>query len=167
MADSKLYFARHIAYSEKISSHITEKGCVPITVAFTHGLDNKDYVSGIRQSLTVDGVKKAVILVENKHKEKATNDEFTLQEVGPQLGERISNTLANSEKAWIVYYDQTQGHMIGILSRSDGRYLVCDVDSNEKYSIKSLHEIEKHIESKHTSKENKIYVFGFRSEINK
>ena len=169
MADSKLYFARHIAFSERVSSHITEKGCVPITVAFTHGLDNDDYISGIRQSLTIDEVKKAVTLIENKHNEKATSDEFTLQEVDPQLEERVSKTLINSDKAWIVYYcgdhEHIKGHMIGVLRKNDEQYLVCDVDSNEKYSVKSLSEIKNQIENKHTVKENKIYLFGFNSKI--
>ena len=60
---TKFDIAKHIGMAEQTVGTINSKGCVPITVAFTHGYDSNAYRQVLKPSSTIDEVKNAITYI--------------------------------------------------------------------------------------------------------
>lgn len=158
---SKFDIAKHIGMAEQTVGNIDSKGCVPITVAFTHGFDSNAFRQGLRPSTTIDEVKNALEFITSKNDQVVVADEFLLSGENLNLDQRLSITLSDAKTAWIVYYTENRGHMIGLLKNGEDIYTMCDASKTDKYTRVSFQEVVEHIQKNHKQNDQMVYVFGF------
>ena len=92
-------------------------------------------------------------------------DEFLLSEANLNIAQRLSNILYDAKTAWIVYFTEDSGHMVGLLKIGDDKYTMCDASKPDRYTKVSFQDVAEHIQNNHKQNDQMVYIFGFVNKL--
>jgi hypothetical protein len=139
---SKLSIAKRIAEREKVVSQInwSHNDCLPTAVAFTHGLPHDYHEIGLHARAFVHQAIDASYVLAERSNESVHVNKFVVNDRQQTLGQ-ISNKLKQSDKAWIIFGNKEDSHVLGSLKLGDDEYIVVNLNSDRPYAKMTASEI--------------------------
>lgn len=169
---SKKEIFTHIGMATRIESQLgdVEHGCLPSTLAFTHGeliaqLDNK-YLHAPTIEEAIDGAR---ILADLSNQEFAHSTFDAVDE--DQLNEELREVFSKAISCWIAYMspkDKIRGlglddpHIIGVIPTDNNQLGIWDTDNiTSHFSRVTTEELSKLLIQKRHKRFNKIHIYSF------
>lgn len=140
-------------------------GCVPMTVAFTHGYSIADQEQGLSLSPSIEGVTQGAQFVAEKSDQVLTSQKVVTTNEA-ELQEHLSALLPNAECCWIAYFTSQEekrliGHMIGVIPTAPGEYSRWHSSGEAHIAKMDLETLAREITTDQHVKIPDVYIFAF------
>lgn len=164
---SRKELAQRVGQASQWESRLlgAEYGCVPMSVAFTHGYSLAEQEHGLSFSPSIEGVTQgAQFVAEHSGQELTAQKVSTANEA--ELQEHLSAMLPNSESCWIAYFTTQEekrliGHMIGIIPTAPGEYSRWHSSANSHIAKVDTQTLAHEIATDQHVKIPDVYIFTF------
>jgi len=146
-----------------------EYGCVPMTVAFTHGYSTAEQENGLVFSPSIEGVTDGAQFVAKLNGQELVQKKTVIKDLSV-LKEDLSTLLQEADSCWIAYFtgqkeNRLIGHMIGVIPTAPGEYSRWHSSSTDKRIAKlGIDELTQEIMDDYHAKIPDMYIFGFYSK---
>ena len=163
---SRNEIAKRIGAASQIESQLgdTKYGCVPMTIAFTHGYTEQNPAHGLTQQPKILQIIEGARYIANTYGQELEQNRYDLRRI--TIDEELSNTLAESDSAWVGYATgesraDLSSHLIGIIPTALGEYIRLDVSRSPSIAKVDIKQLLREISESHSTSLPFVYIFGF------
>ena len=162
---SRLEIAQRIAEREKVVSQVkwTRNDCLPTAVAFTHGLPADYHKLGLYARAYVHQAIEASSVLSERNGENTILYKFEVKDRVQTL-KRIDRKLDWSDKAWIIFGNENNSHVLGIIKLDEDEYMVANISLDNPYSKMTAGEIADHLMSYKKYSDLGVCIIGFKKK---
>jgi hypothetical protein len=137
--------------------------CVPITVAFTHNYSDDIWNIGAKPHREIEEVRELSKKIAEKFNEEVVEKTVSLEDL-PHTNTDLLNLVNSLRALWIISFNETSGHAVGIVREKDGFVLWDAANPEDKIQKFSGEELMTWIQGTiHEDKQST--VFGFKKSI--
>lgn len=143
---SRMQLAIRIAEREKVVSQVKwpHHDCLPTAVAFTHGLPDDYHSLGLHARALVSQAIEASSTIAERNGETTTQNKFVIDDREQTL-EDVRSSIQTADKAWVMFGNSKDSHVLGVLKIGDDEYMVANVSTEQPYAKMTAGEITDHL----------------------
>jgi len=167
---SRKFIAQRIASVSKVESGLitAEYGCVPQTLAFTHGETQIQSDFQLRPVASMYEIRHVVQQIADKHQQELVQRKVEIE--NPEiLKEELSSILSSAECCWIGYYTHNKkqtiiGHIFGVIPTANNRYARWNSAVKNHIATLSFDELVTEILDDRHKLFSDVNIFGFMAD---
>jgi len=162
---SRLNIAKRVGEAEKVASQVNWKDndCLPVAVAFTHGLQPDYHQLGLHARATVKEAMEASKTLAERNSETTNTDLFVVEDRKQTL-KKLKKDLEHADRAWLAFGTDTDSHVLGILNLGDDEFAVNDMNDEKPYRRMTSGELADHLMEYKKYTELGVCVVGFKKK---
>jgi len=162
---SRKEIAKRIAETERVTSQVNWKrnDCLPRAVAFTHGYPQDSHQLGLHARALVSQAMEASQIIAERNDEIAVIDKFVVND-REETKRKVVDNLGKSEKAWLMFGNEKDSHVLGVLKIDDDEYIVANLSAEEPYLITNTDQITDHLMEHTKYTELAAIIIGFHKK---